>query len=945
MGLKPSPGAWATFLLTLGASLGCGSPSEPEPGPPPEASGPQEPGPTPQEEQEQPGPVTEAEAETPLPAPLLLKDVIPQDPGAPSLFPASFVELGAIQFFTLDDGIHGQELWRTDGTPEGTAMVADLMPGALGSNPASLIPMGGRLYFVARTLTNPSNPAKFSGSDLHGLWHTDGTAQGTEQVVTLGSFASFITEHQGVLYFEAPAVDESYRARLWRSDGTPEGTWELHAGGAAKHGSVAPAWLGDSLFFPGTGQDGNPELWKTDGTKAGTVRVARLMRGDGRFVPLHLTALNGRVLFWAHGEARMFPIPWTSDGTEAGTVPLKDLQSGLSIHEQPSRFVVVGNTAFFSAWDAEGGQEVWKTDGTPAGTVRVKDLWPGPEGSNPGELTVRDGRVYFSATARGYAPGVWRTDGTVDGTVVVAPLSGGDPALLQSWSTPSGGRGGVFYSDWWPEGGHRVWHTDGTGLGTVPLLPASDTHAFTMKGWGLGLQYFTSTDGTLWATDGTPEGTRVLRRFSAVHEDVYSAKFTQAVALDGALYFTRRQQVPLVPDRTGFVTALWRSDGTAEGTRQVNRKAPGVFEHEPTSLTPVNGHLLFVDERDRKTLWTLDARTEEVRPLTDLPHGDETLPLTSTGTQAWFVRKLSSSLQELWRTDGTPEGMALVASTPGSSPYGWTPHLLTPVGQTLYFASGDASELRDSLWKTDGTPEGTVKLKTFAGGLAREDLLAIYPVGSRVYFRILAETHQLWVTDGTAESSRFVSELPGDRLFYPGRIEWAAVGDTLFLSLGSASGETPRLWKTDGRTSGVVRALPRMGVTAPPVSLTANGDQLLFWWTDGAGGFELWKSDGTEAGTVPVKDLHPGAAGSVAIPGPLVPLGPKGPWVFAASNGATGVELWRTDGTAQGTKPLADVLPGPMSSSPANLVVAGDRLFFSAWTPETGREPWVLPLK
>ncbi|MBN9682444.1 MULTISPECIES: ELWxxDGT repeat protein [unclassified Corallococcus] len=943
MRLKPSRSVLTTFLLTLGASLGCGSPSEPEPGPPPEASGPQEPGPAPQEEQEQPDPVTEAEA--PLPTPLLLKDILPGVPSAPELSPASFVALGATQFFTMDDGIHGPELWRTDGTPEGTAMVADLMPGALGSNPASLIPMGDRLYFVARTLTDPYMPAKFNGSDLHGLWRTDGTAQGTEQVVALGGAASFITEHQGALYFEAPTVGEPHRAHLWRSDGTPEGTRELHEVGAKRHAALTPAWLGDSLFFRATGHDERPELWKTDGTPEGTVRVARFLDGLGPAAPQHLTTLGGRVLFWAWSEGRPSPIPWTSDGTEAGTTPLKDLLMSRGYHAQPERFVVLGNTAFFSAWDAEGGQEPWKTDGTPAGTVRVKDLWPGPEGSNPGELIARDGRVYFSATARGYAPGVWRTDGTEEGTVVLAPMSGGDPAVLTSWSVLPDGSGQVIYSDWFQEGGHRVWRTNTTASGPDPLVPASDTHEFKLKGWGLGLQYFTSTDGTLWATDGTAEGTRVLRRFSADREDVYSSEFTESVALDGAYYFTRPQRLLLKPGQEGVVPVLWRTDGTPEGTRQVSRRAPGVFEQAPTSLTPVNGQLLFVDAHDRKTLWTLDARTEEVRPLTDLPQGDESLALTSTGTQAWFVRKLSTSLQELWRTDGTPEGTVRVAATPMDSPGGWTPRLLTPVGGTLYFASHDDVELRDSLWKTDGTPEGTVKLKSFVRGPAGVELLAIYPVGSRVYFRVRAETHQLWLTDGTAESSRIVSELPGAGLFVPRRVEWAAVGDTLFLSFESFGGEAPRLWKTDGKSSGVVRALPQANVAAPPTRLTANGDHLLFWWTDGASGFELWKSDGTEAGTVPVKDLHPGAAGSVGIPGPLVPLGPKGPWVFAASDGATGVELWRTDGTARGTKPLADALPGPMSSSPANLVVAGDKVFFSAWTPETGREPWVLPLR
>ncbi|HUR17947.1 MAG TPA: Ig-like domain-containing protein, partial [Acidimicrobiales bacterium] len=108
-----------------------------------------------------------------------------------------------------------------------------------------------------------------------------------------------------------------------------------------------------------------------------------------------------------------------------------------------------------------------------------------------------------------------------------------------------------------------------------------------------------------------------------------------------------------------------------------------------------------------------------------------------------------------------------------------------------------------------------------------------------------------------------------------------------------------------------------------PVRYTAVGNTVFFAATNGsvapANGIELWKSDGTAEGTVLVKDINPGTASS--NPDNLRALGNT--LFFTATNGsltgANGTELWKSDGTAEGTVLVKDIFSGPGSSNPANL--------------------------
>ena len=113
-------------------------------------------------------------------------------------------------------------------------------------------------------------------------------------------------------------------------------------------------------------------MWKSDGTEEGTVLVKDIFSGSNSGDTGHL-AVVGNTLYFAADDGTNGHELWKSDGTEAGTMMVKDIVSG-SNSSYPKHLVAVGNTLYFAADDGNNGYELWKSDGTDSGTVMVKDI-------------------------------------------------------------------------------------------------------------------------------------------------------------------------------------------------------------------------------------------------------------------------------------------------------------------------------------------------------------------------------------------------------------------------------------------------------------------------------------------------------------------------------------------------------------------------------------------
>ena len=122
---------------------------------------------------------------------------------------------------------------------------------------------------------------------------------------------------------------------------------------------------------------------------------------------------------------------------------------------------------------------------------------------------------------------------------------------------------------------------------------------------------------------------------------------------------------------------------------------------------------------------------------------------------------------------------------------------------------------------------------------------------------------------------------------------------------------------------------PTPAIGSGPGNFIVVGNQLFFTASD-ANGTELWKTDGTTLGTVMVKDINTNPSTGYN-PGSLIAFNNE--LYFSANDGVSGIELWKSDGTPSGTILLKDIAVGTStsSSSPAQLTVSGNTLYFKAW--------------
>jgi len=718
------------------------------------------------------------------------------------------------------------------------------------------------------------------------------------------------------------------------------------------------------------------ELWSTDGTAAGTSRVADIFPGSAASNPNHFVILNGKLLFNATDNRGQEL--WMSDGTEAGTRIVADILPNAS--SSPGERIVFGQSMLFTAYDGIDGIELWITDGTPTGTKLFKDLEPGAPGSDPHSFVIYRNEVWFGA-----AHGLWKSDGTAAGTVLVSALDDARSLVV------AGDR--LFFTGRTRSTGAELWMSDGTASGTrmvADLGPGTnDGIVFSDTTTALGNRVlFRADDGQhgdeLWISDGSVAGTHIVRDLNpGAGDGVYD--FGRLAVMGNAVFFAGTTPA------TGF--ELWKTDGTETGTVLVHETVAGTEGRVPSRITVAGDRLFFQVEGTSFQpwqLWVSDGTSAGTRRLQSNELAGMGNEMTGIDGVLWFAGADRLHGFEPWRSDGTDAGTAMITNLAAEDPPSSAPHAFTAAGDWVYFEAWDGTGPyqfqtgASSIWRSDGTPEGTLKVvDTFS--------YSYQAVGRNLFFTP-AGASPLWMSAGTpestAEATSFTSKFPsipsiqkvvGDTLF-------VNAGGTLYAMKASLTGPaislgTPfaavydvagkalvfannDLWVSDGTPQGtfVIAQNPRPQLLVPPASV---GGRLFFFSSDGpslrtsdgtnqgtvflksvsanigqltpAGhnlffvlDNNLWVSDGTESGT---RALPAASPGTIAATGGRV--------VFSKFDAATGFELWVSDGTDAGTHLLRDINPGTPNSSITELASIAGLVYFTAFEPAAGSEAWV----
>lgn len=401
-----------------------------------------------------------------------------------------YLTINGTTFFSANDGSSGNELWASDGTTAGTRRVTDLRLGASGSDPTFLTAFSNSLLFFA------------NDGRGHALWQSDGTEAGTTLVKIFSIQASTVSKpviHNGLLLFEiATSNGFGSTSKLWRSDGTPDGTQSIHDIFSINE---LTAFKG-KIYFNGANQ-----LWVTDGTDAGTTELTSITTPlVGGLTPRNLTVFMDQLYFFGTQTKTGL---WKSDGTIAGTQLVKDLNAD-AFFPGVGLLTGVGDTLFFVTDNFLIGRELWASDGSEAGTRLVRDInrsasfsLNGTLSSDPGGLIAIGSKLLFSADDGIHGRELWTSDGTEAGTTLLIDLySGGVGSIEGSYSqnvAPLLIQGRVLFVGSNLTSGVELWQTDGTAAGTTQItdIAAGPGSANVIDIAPIGKRVFMSASDTL----------------------------------------------------------------------------------------------------------------------------------------------------------------------------------------------------------------------------------------------------------------------------------------------------------------------------------------------------------------------------------------------------------------------------------------------------------------
>lgn len=872
--------------------------------------------------------------------------------------PKGFVEIDGEVLFTTDQPA---ALWRTDGTSSGTRALATF---ASTGEFRLALNHDQRFFTLIR-------------SDYPGwtLVVSDGTTEGTYQIpdfplvglrTNLPRLSPF-AQIGGVYYFLGRDGDTLWRSELDTEAAEIVTTFENPLGYETYY-SVPVAWNGQIFVLRGHHETGIT-LWRYSPASGQLTDVGFVANVDdsisvtGLGDSAALTASEAGLFFFTEYWTAAGPAfnahrdLWFSNGSPTGLTDLA-VFSVTGFGQPAHGLMPFSDGVVFTAFEPDSGYELWASSGTTEGTRRLTDLAPGGADAHPqGFVELSDQLLFFATAAEEVALWTMSTEFEAPQPVIqVRPNDFYQPRYPSEWffAEPSHGEIWFFGQDPLAGDSRGLWKSDGTEAGTF-LVDATS--------WGtlpaatsLGVFY-----ASLSAFGREPGISRdglgsVLLNINETPREL-PASVPQAEVFDDRLYF-------LAADKHGLET-LKRSDGSEEttmdlaivGAHQVSTNPSAIHEAQITAL---GNQIIWIDRDDVLGLRVVTVDTGSLETLLQIENRFADVRILGVGDSLAFLSVRLENQWSIYRCDGDQDGTYAVLNfsldADGS--------LLHPImdGDRLFFVAGrygiydlylcggdeeasgrvarlmdESSEFssprqltiinrhalihtvyqsdpfvpnpvhRERLWQSDGTPEGTL--------LVRESDRPMAWLGqndSWLYFTVFPG--QLWRTDGSEMPPELVSI---DPIFsqitpwdsHPGSALFTAVVDGR-RAIVSTDFETTEIWfEFPGPASDW------------PLQYVAKISEQVFFTHDQ----RLWVATRDQGAMLLSEFISVGSNGSTPPHGVLQAVF-DGKLVFAAES-QRGMELWKTDGSALGTRALQH--DGTFFSVPTMIEAGVNHLFFA----------------
>ena len=741
-------------------------------------------------------------------------------------------------YFKATDGTAGIELWKSDGTEEGTVLVKDIRSGTSSSSPSFFFELNNTLFFAAKE------------SSSNELWKTDGTEAGTVKALPgVNIFNPVILDN--LVYF-ANTADGN---RLYQFDGTSAtAVANLGTGTEAVVGGIITAVNGKLLLYMDYSEDEatvGRELYEYDPSTDLFTLIKDVDNGTGDASISNFTELGSKVYFEADNYL------WVTDGTTGGT-------------EAVTAAAAIGFVKEFYAWndklyfegDDGTGDQLWVYDPTAGTVTNISNLTGANTNHDPSDYCVAGDYLYYRGEDKNNTDGhLWRTDGTTIELVDSIIKDVDDIVYLNgvlyfeaedTTGTTTGNE--LFKFDLRKsveftvtdgtnpiEGatvtltGYDVVTTNASGVATINDIIQEDNISFTIT----HTNYF-EYSGTISVADVNVSESVVLEKIITGNlelvKDIYIGTEGSVPAnlyvFDNQIYFK-------ATDGTAGIE-LWKSDGTEEGTVLVKDIRSGTSSSSPSFFFELNNTLFFAaKESSSNELWKTDGT--EAGTVKALPGVNIFNPVILDNL-VYFANTADGN--RLYQFDGTS---ATAVANLGTGTEAVVGGIITAVnGKLLLYMdySEDEATVGRELYEYDPSTDLFTLIKDVDNGTGDASISNFTELGSKVYFEA---DNYLWVTDGTTGGTEAVTAAAAIGFVK----EFYAWNDKLYFEGDDGTGDQLWVYNPAGGTVSKLSDVSGSNTNHDPVHFVAYRDYIYYAGKDEFDTkYHLYKTDGTSVEVV-----------------------------------------------------------------------------------------------